>query len=632
MKKLLVLFVALALISSVSYAASNKGAVGSIPVTFDNGGPDDFGYYWEDNDGGGTVPFEWVDITTIGTEVEGLGDDNNVGPIPLGFNFPYYWYDVNRLWIGSNGYISFSSNANFAHPFSNIPYRGMPNDLLCPLTGDLDPSRGDPHVYYWSNNTDSFVVSWHDVGEFGYIDSLHTFQLVLDANDSSITFYYGEQQGNFLDSNGENKNVIGMENVTGNVGLQYLRDNTPSSHMFHEDLALRFWPEPDTSFEAHDVGVWSIFNENNGAKIHAVGYETVLLCLVKNYGTEPETDFDVIVTVKDPDGTTVVEDTVTVTEPIPGGGFQWIDTFESFTPDMAGEYRVDCKTRLSGDEVRSNDAKRAELRAVPFQDGMPVDVRYDDGQADNGRSWNGDFSGFGNEFELPDEYLPMQVHNVQFDVWAATMPGNAHVWVMDDDGTGNPGEILAADTVNVNTAGQMTVDFSSANITITEGKAFAIVIAENQSTFSQSMDESATAPFSYRGWEYTGGLAADRDRETSDVMIWINATVSPTSVDDPKDDEILPAQVSISQNYPNPFNPSTTIDYTLPSASKVNIEVFNLVGQKVKTLVDANVQSGVHSVTWDGTNDNGSKVSSGVYFYRLSADDETIVKRMTLMK
>jgi hypothetical protein len=145
------------------------------------------------------------------------------------------------------------------------------------------------------------------------------------------------------------------------------------------------------------------------------------------------------------------------------------------------------------------------------------------------------------------------------------------------------------------------------------------------------MDETPTTPYSYRGWEYTGGLAGDRDRETSDIMIRINGTATPTSVDNPTE-PVLPKDYTLAQNYPNPFNPSTRVDYSVPVNSKISIEVFNIIGQKVKTLVDGNVTAGNHVVTWDGTSENGSKVSSGVYFYRLTAENEVIVKRMTLTK
>ncbi|MFQ5868818.1 MAG: T9SS type A sorting domain-containing protein, partial [Candidatus Zixiibacteriota bacterium] len=89
----------------------------------------------------------------------------------------------------------------------------------------------------------------------------------------------------------------------------------------------------------------------------------------------------------------------------------------------------------------------------------------------------------------------------------------------------------------------------------------------------------------------------------------------------------LPASTSLSQCYPNPFNASTVIEYQLPEASDVKVEVYNLIGEKVATLVDSKQQAGYGSVVWDAF-----EVSSGVYFYKLTAGDFTETKRMLLVK
>ena len=89
----------------------------------------------------------------------------------------------------------------------------------------------------------------------------------------------------------------------------------------------------------------------------------------------------------------------------------------------------------------------------------------------------------------------------------------------------------------------------------------------------------------------------------------------------------LPTHYTLSQNYPNPFNAVTTIHYQLPAAGQVNLEVYNALGQKVATLVDSKQQAGYRSVIWDA-----SKVSSGLYFYKLTAGDFTETRRMILVK
>jgi len=97
-------------------------------------------------------------------------------------------------------------------------------------------------------------------------------------------------------------------------------------------------------------------------------------------------------------------------------------------------------------------------------------------------------------------------------------------------------------------------------------------------------------------------------------------------------DANLPEGFELAQNYPNPFNPTTTIDFSLPEAQHVTLEVVNIQGQVVRTLVDDVRNAGDHSVEWDATSDNGNRVASGVYFYRLSAGDHVASRKMTLLK
>jgi len=85
-------------------------------------------------------------------------------------------------------------------------------------------------------------------------------------------------------------------------------------------------------------------------------------------------------------------------------------------------------------------------------------------------------------------------------------------------------------------------------------------------------------------------------------------------------------------NYPNPFNPETTIAFTLPKDGLVTIDVYNIKGQKVKSIVAGNFNAGNHQVAWNGDNDNHQKVGSGVYFYRMTTDGYSSVKKMLLMK
>ncbi|MCF7804131.1 MAG: lamin tail domain-containing protein [Candidatus Marinimicrobia bacterium] len=94
----------------------------------------------------------------------------------------------------------------------------------------------------------------------------------------------------------------------------------------------------------------------------------------------------------------------------------------------------------------------------------------------------------------------------------------------------------------------------------------------------------------------------------------------------------LPMVFDLEQNYPNPFNPTTTIKYQLPEQANVRLVVYNMLGQQVRTLVNEQKEAGYYTVQWDGINNNGVKISSGVYFYHIKAGEFNLTRKMVFMK
>lgn len=104
--------------------------------------------------------------------------------------------------------------------------------------------------------------------------------------------------------------------------------------------------------------------------------------------------------------------------------------------------------------------------------------------------------------------------------------------------------------------------------------------------------------------------------------IWTDQT---TNVDD--EVALVPSEFALEQNFPNPFNPSTTITFTVPSSGRVSLEVYNILGRKVETLLDEQVESGLHSVVWSAEN-----APSAMYFYKLSYSGGSILRKMAIVK
>jgi hypothetical protein len=117
----------------------------------------------------------------------------------------------------------------------------------------------------------------------------------------------------------------------------------------------------------------------------------------------------------------------------------------------------------------------------------------------------------------------------------------------------------------------------------------------------------------YRGNTYRTGFYGDNTTTNSDIPVSDYTT-------------------AMKQNYPNPFNPDTRIDFSLKEDASVVLEVFNIKGQRVTTLVNEDLPAGNHSVVWRGTNSENRSVASGIYFYRLVSPEKTITKKMLLVK
>lgn len=115
----------------------------------------------------------------------------------------------------------------------------------------------------------------------------------------------------------------------------------------------------------------------------------------------------------------------------------------------------------------------------------------------------------------------------------------------------------------------------------------------------------------------------------SDVTPW-TFILGTTGVTD--DRSLVPQSFALLQNHPNPFNPETVIEYQLPISCHVVITIYNTIGQEIRTLLDANLQSGYHQITWDGRDNSGKPVGSGIYLYQLKAENFWAIRKMILIQ
>lgn len=129
--------------------------------------------------------------------------------------------------------------------------------------------------------------------------------------------------------------------------------------------------------------------------------------------------------------------------------------------------------------------------------------------------------------------------------------------------------------------------------------------------------------------DVVAALLTDSDGNTSEFSV--NAIVDAATNVDALPGE-LPSHVSLSPAYPNPFNPATTVEFTLPRREQVRITVFNILGRQIRALVDESRPAGRYRVFWEGDSDNGALAGTGVYFIRMETDDETLHRKVIMLK
>ena len=117
-----------------------------------------------------------------------------------------------------------------------------------------------------------------------------------------------------------------------------------------------------------------------------------------------------------------------------------------------------------------------------------------------------------------------------------------------------------------------------------------------------------------------------------DDMRFVVANAPATATAVVEDETTLPQTPVLEQNYPNPFNSETQITFSLPRDAAVALELYNLTGQKVATLLEGTRSAGNHSLHWNGRDDTGKPLASGVYIYRLLAGETTITRKLLLLR
>lgn len=265
----------------------------------------------------------------------------------------------------------------------------------------------------------------------------------------------------------------------------------------------------------------------------------------------------------------------------------------------------------------ANESEASNTVSAFVLPAMHAELMHDDGTAEQGFN-----VGSTKQMAVKHNYAgPVTVKYAKVYVHTVGTAGII-VRVFDNDGTdGMPGTQLAQYQYPAASVmeGWNWIELP-ADINVADGQ-FYLAILETTNASAIGLDTASN------GYSYQRLTTAWEPVTTGEIML--RAIVEYTTAND---DNVIPALTLDASNYPNPFNPTTTIAFSVPNNGPATLKVYNLKGQVVRTLVNEVREAGKYTVVWNGMDDNGNNVSSGLYFYRLSSGNDTVTRKMLLSK
>lgn len=417
------------------------------------GGPDAYGYTWMTSLDVGGPTYSWIDITSRpGVQtVTGLADDNSApAMVSLGFNFHYYWNDVNQMRVGSNGWMSFNSSvSNIAACFPTIPTAGGSDHYLAMLMGDLNFTGAGNigSVRYWSNNVDTFIISYINVPFWsvnapGWLGS-NSAQVILCGADSSITFQYGALSG-FTPAAGCIDMTVGIENSTGAIGLQVHTDAMPPTN-----YAIKFdYPSVVLIAIQDALPVWNT-NSSNAAQFIINTIAFPIVTDIRNGGnTAITSSISLNTNINDAATFVNVYAGAGSIASLPAGDDSVYTYSTQWTPSLVGSYEMQTTTTCSQDINNANNTLSTELDVVnPCAPNMTLSYVSPTTAPGASLNWNGGANDDGAAVYFAPPVYPYTVSTLQYYINSNVSHGYT-AQVYDDDGpNGAPGTLLFTSTI-----------------------------------------------------------------------------------------------------------------------------------------------------------------------------------------
>ncbi|MEM6802404.1 MAG: T9SS type A sorting domain-containing protein [Bacteroidota bacterium] len=624
-----------------------------LPWPSESANPDGFGYTFKTNSAAGGPQYDWVEITNTGTVVEGLGDDNFVGPFQLGIDFKFYWLDKTEVWISSNGHISFAPNVISSNNqgFPPFPRSDGKNDIIAPYLTDLNAGEnegGNPNlgeVLYLSDPANNrFIVTYKNIPYWvrnsnGW-EGANTFQVILDGNDNSITFQYKTLFGNWATNYDADPFpfTVGIEAITGTFGLSATQMVTASDRPVNE-TAIQFFP-PANPGPVVDVAVnaagpsgnqaffvpWNPFPQEETPRFRLKGK-------VRNFGSAAINSAIIVqAQVTDSLELLYVNQVDTVFGGLQPNQEKEFTFSDEFYPAFASSYNYNISILNGtdfGDVNGTNDGLLTELVTVDTSkdEFLLTYLERDDIRFVAGATLTPGDDGYGVLFEPPA--YPMEIREIQVGLGLASLDplnpgeelGDLAIFSVSSDGS-IPGQELYRFTVTEPDF-VFGEDFFSHRlptpISITEGGFY---VAWFQKQEIVVLTYGNTPPISRRSFEVLSSVwSPDRNAGVREYALRAMVSLDDNAVYTPIDREI--ESLKSFDLYPNPNQGRFTLEVALDKPSELGIKVFDIAGNKV--FMDFESISTTYQKDLDL-----SSLSPGLYVLQLSTAEGQESKRFVI--
>jgi len=647
-------------------------SVSTVQAQVINTGADAFGYRFFTS-ANATTPatYEWVDISSTGTKVTGLGDDNIIGPFPLGIDFKYYWNTYNSCYIGSNGYIMFGDNSLIAQSgtgMPTIPFQGDgKGNFIAPFLSDLtfiSHATGQqlPGAKVLYQTIDSkFIITYDSVrfwnngvgSDDAEATGMNSFQVILDAATNNIQINYKISVGPWF-TGSAGVLTQGMENVNGGMGLRWRRKAATTIPLPPALSAVKVNYPLSSTYTFKDVQAKAIFTFDNKGGTAFKGIPKTITAYVRNAGTvKVKTPITARIIVSDYYDNAIYNKTVLI-DSLQQGEEKILNFPDPLLPgDTAGSFKVRLNTSTTGDAYSGNNEKYTKLVVLDSTQGS-VDLKFT--AATPGTLTNTSQSpNSGMVFDPP--YQPMVISKISADLVWPDIDGWASVNILgvQDSLTNTRIEVYAGDGPN-GAIGTLIDSFTIATSNDYEHE----VVGEELSTGGAVLNSiirfkrTLPTPFSWyngariyvgavhnnktrfvwnspfaevykpgfpasgRSLELTGGVYGEnRGKDSIDVALGLIGDPLAVAVNG----IVKLPQISLDQNVPNPATGSTSISFSLRKEGMVSFSVKDAMGREVlkKNIIGKKGKQTI-LVSLEG-------LKPALYYYSVSHETGTATKK-----